>query len=151
MIEYAAAKNNPNLLFMPKLFHETMDIIFDSYEFFQIQDAMDDGRMSPHMRSLISNEMSRITMRLTSVMAWLMARKAVTSGQISDEQARAEYRIDGVDQCLERNPSLEALLPEYMIDLLDKSHKLYERVWRMDQALYEAERERDSLPTHNWH
>lgn len=151
MAEFTAVKNNPNLLFMPKLFHETMDIIFDSYEFFQIQDEMDDGRMSPHMRSLISNEMSRITMRLTSVMAWLMARKAVTSGQISDEQARAEYRIDGVDQCLQRNPSLEALLPEYMIELLDKSQRLYERVWRLDQELYEAELQRDSSPNHSWH
>ena len=137
MQHIASQPANSNLLFMPGLFHETMDIIFDSYEYFQVQDTLDDGQMPAYMRGLISAEMSRITMRLTSVMAWLMARKAVCSGQISDEEACQEYRIDGVEQCLERRPDLQALLPDYMNELLDKSFYLYQRVWRLDNELSE--------------
>lgn len=133
------APHNPNLLFMPALFHETMDIIFDSYEYFQVQDALDDGKMPAYLRSLISTEMSRITMRLTSVMAWLMARKAVCSGQISDEEACSEYRIDGAEQCLDQRPDLEPILPDYMNELLEKSFHLYLRVWRLDNDLAERQ------------
>lgn len=128
---------DPKLLFLPSLFHEAMDIIFDSYEYFQVQDEQDDGQMPPYMRSLMSSEMSRITMRLTSVMAWLMARKAVCTGQISNEQACIEYRIDGAELCLEHRTELETLLPEHMSELLKKSHALYARVWRLDSQLHQ--------------
>lgn len=129
---------DPKLLFLPSLFHETMDIIFDSYEYFQVQDEMDDGQMPAYMRSLMSSEMSRITMRLTSVMAWLMARKAVCTGQISNEQACAEYRIDGVELCLQHREELAHLMPDYMNELLSKSYRLYERVWRLDKQLVQS-------------
>lgn len=141
-------EDQPNLLFMPSLFHEAMDIIFDSYEYFQIQETLDDDSMPPYLRGVISNEMSRITMRLTSVMAWLMARKAVSTGQLSNEEASEEYRIDGVEHCLEQNQHLHTLLPEYMNELLDKSHQLYERVWRLDCQIYETHQERNDSPAH---
>lgn len=138
MLEHAKIEDNPNLLFMPALFHETMDMIFDSYEYFQIQDAIDDGQTPSYLRHIISNEMSRITMRLTSVMAWLMARKAVSAGQLTDEEASEAYRIDGVEHCMEINPEVEAILPEYLTELLGKSYALYERVWRLDCQIYDS-------------
>ncbi len=130
------SNEDQNLLFMPGLFHETMDIIFDSYEYFQLQDKINEGHIPPYLQTIYSHEMSRITMRLTSVMAWLMARKAVLSGQLSDEEASSEYRLDGTDICLQSGGDLQEVLPAYLIELLDKSLKLYERVWRLDAQLY---------------
>lgn len=127
---------NSNLLFMPTLFQEAMDIIFDSYEYFQIQDEQDDGQLSPQLHALIANEMSRITMRLTSVMAWLMARKAVAAGQLSDNEARDEYRINGADQCLEYHGEYAPYLPDYLNELLETSYRLYQRIWQLDKQIY---------------
>lgn len=132
----SVSSSDPNLLFIPNLFHETMDIIFDSYEYFQLQDKVSQGQIPPYLQAIYSNEMSRITMRLTSVMAWLMARKAVLSGQLTDEEAQAEYRLDGADLCLQSGDDLQEILPRYLLELLDKSQRLYERVWRLDHMLY---------------
>lgn len=132
---------NSNLLFMPTLFQETMDIIFDSYEYFQVQEALDEGHLSPQMRSLIANEMSRITMRLTSVMAWLMARKAVSAGQLTDQEASREYRLNGASQCLEYHGEYASYLPDYLNELLESSYILYQRIWRLDLQIYGPETE----------
>lgn len=128
-------KHTSNLFVLPSLFHEAMDMIFDSYEYFELQDSLDDEQMPFHIQTLMSNEMSRITMRLTSVMAWLMARKAVLAGQLSDEEATANYRIEGEEYCLQQFEELERIMPEYMVELLARSYKLYYRVWRLDQTL----------------
>ena len=131
-------ETDSNLLFMPGLFHETMQLVSDSYEYFQLQESLGEADMPPHLRTLLANEMSRITMRLTSVMAWLMARKAVSSGQLSDDEACAEYRIDGAELCLEYHDEYAHMLPDYLNALLDTSYHLYRRVWRLDHQLYGA-------------
>ena len=128
--------NSPNILVMPQLFHETMDLIFESYEYFQLQDEIEPNGIPISLQGLLSNEMSRITMRLTTVMAWLLARKAVVNGQLSNEEAADEYRIDGEQYCLDANDDMMHLLPDYLVDLLARSQYIYERVWRLDKQLY---------------
>ena len=122
-----------NLIFMPGLFHEVMDIIMESYEYFEAQDAVDTGKIPPFLQTIYSSEMSRITMRLTSVMAWLMARKAVSAGQISLDEAESQYRLEGDEYCLHHDLNVGNILPFYMNDLLMRSQAIYLRVWRLDQ------------------
>lgn len=129
------AGGSPNVLVFPSLFREAMDMIFDAYAFFEFQDLMEEDLMPTPLSSLMSNEMSRVTMRLTSVMAWLMARKAVQAGQLDEEEAATHYRIEGEQYCLEQPPGLQGLLPDYMFDLLERSYALYLRVWRLDKQL----------------
>lgn len=129
-----AQRANDSLLFLPSLFHETMDIIFDSYEYFQFQENMDD-QIPPFLHAMYSHEMSRITMRLTSVMAWLMARKAISSGQVGEEFSGEEYRLDATEECMIQNHAMEEYMPDYMKQLLDDSFKLYQRVYRLDSQL----------------
>ena len=129
------AKENGSLLFLPSLFYETMDIIFDSYEYFQFQENSEQDHVPPFLHAMYSHEMSRITMRLTSVMAWLMARKAISSGQLGGEDDPNSYRLDAIDECMMRNEAMEEYMPDYMKFLLDESFKLYERVYRLDRQL----------------
>ena len=125
-----------NLLFLPSLFHETIELVMTSYEYFEENDNMDADRIPPFMQSIYSTEMSRITMRLTSIMAWLMARKAVSTGQISAEEAEMEYALDGSDFCLNHNHELDDIVPYEMNELLVRSHAIYLRIWRLDQQIY---------------
>lgn len=127
------SENQQNIVVMPSLFRETMDMIFESYDLFELHESIESDFIPSHIQSLASSEMSRITMRLTSVMAWLMARKAIASGQISADEELADYQLEGEEYCLNSTPILEELLPSYLIDLLDRTHRLYQRVWRIDQ------------------
>ncbi|MCI5049478.1 MAG: DUF1465 family protein [Rickettsiales bacterium] len=125
-----------NLLFLPSLFHETIEMIMESYEYFEEHEQLDPNSIPPFLQSIYSTEMSRITMRLTSVMAWLMARKAVSTGQITAEEAESEYALDDNEFCLNHNHELTDIVPYQMNDLLVRSHAIYLRIWRLNQQTY---------------
>lgn len=132
-----------NIVLMPSLFRETMEMIFESYELFELHDATAEKYIPSHIQALADSEMSRITMRLTGVMAWLMARKAIASGHADVASVVADYRLEGDEYCLKSNSLLEGLLPEYLVNLLDRSLALYQRVWRLDQQVQPAQLELD--------
>lgn len=134
-----ASGDTGNIVIMPSLFRETMDMIFESYDLFELHDSIDQSYIPSHIQSLASSEMSRVTMRLTSVMAWLMARKAIASGQLNGEEVIEDYRLEGEEYCLGENELLADLLPSYILDLLDRSQTLYERVWRIDHQTRNAQ------------
>jgi regulator of CtrA degradation len=86
----------------------------------------------PAERLQISCEAMRVTARLSHVMAWLLAQKAVQAGEISPVAAAAAYRLSEDDVCLLEGGDVSMALPEGLRDLLDKSRALYVRVTRLD-------------------
>jgi regulator of CtrA degradation len=86
-------------------------------------------------RLQISCEAMRVTARLSHVMAWLLAQKAVQAGEISPVAAAAAYRLSEDDVCLLEGADVSMALPEGLRDLLDKSRALYVRVTRLDTLL----------------
>jgi len=87
-------------------------------------------------RSDYANEMTRITMRLTSVMAWIMVRRAIHAGRIDEAKASTDYRLEAVDVCREHKPEVLSQMPGYMNHLSEKSLALFERVHRLDDLAY---------------
>jgi len=78
-------------------------------------------------------ETMRLTSRLTQVMAWLMAQRAVHEGEIgAAEFVDDKYRLEGHDVCLQR--AIEGMddLPDGLGDLMDRSYELYNRIMRLD-------------------
>ena len=124
------------LLFLPTVFNETLKLLFEAHEYFQLRGAEEQASI-PHLhRAAYAREMSHITMRLTSVMAWVMVRKAVCGGRIEEETAAQKYRLDARDICLaEISPALSDL-PYYINHLAERSHALYARVSRLDDMVY---------------
>jgi len=124
------------LLFLPGVFNETLGLLFDAHHYFQSRGAEEQATIDPEKRPFYVSEMSRVTMRLTSVMAWLMVRRAVYAGRIEEEKASHSYRLDNTDACLEHNPDVLAEMPYYLNYLSDRSHDLFERISRLDQMAY---------------
>jgi len=124
-------KATQNVLFMPRVFNETMQILADAHEYFHLFGEDDQKRIEPDLKTLYSCEMSRITLRLSSIMAWIMVQRAVFSGKIKPEEAK-RYGLDFRDVCLVDNRMLHGILPSYVCFLLDRSLELYERVLRLD-------------------
>ena len=124
-----------NVLFMPGLFNETMQLLKDAHEYFHLFGDDDQSRISADLKTLYSCEMSRITLRLSSVMAWIMVQRAVFSGKIDGEDAARQHRLDFREICEVDNRVLHGVLPSYVCYLLDRTLELYERVQRLDEQM----------------
>lgn len=126
-----------NVLFMPTVFNETMQLLNDAHEYFFLFGDDDQSRIETHLRTLYTCEMSRITLRLSSIMSWIMVQRAVFTGKIHPEEAASRYGLDFQHICLVDNRMLHGVLPSYVCYLLDRSLELYERVLRLDDQFKE--------------
>lgn len=126
------------LLFLPSIFNETLSLLFDAHQYFQSRGAIDQRAIEEGSRAHYANEMTRITLRLTSIMAWIMVRRAIFAGRIEEETAGTQYRLEAVDVCREHRPDALASLPYYMNHLSERTHQLFERVFRLDDLAYGA-------------
>src|SRR6185312_192012 len=126
------SNNAPNVFLMPGIFNETMQLLTDAHEYFNVFGDDDQQRIESELKTLYSCEMSRITLRLSSIMAWLMVQRAVFTGKIRLEEAVERYGLDFKEVCTVDNRMLHGILPSYVCYLLDRSLELYERVMRLD-------------------
>jgi regulator of CtrA degradation len=124
------------LLFLPGVFNETLSLLFDSHHYFQSRGSDEQASIDPALRVSYSQEMTRVTMRLTSVMAWLMVRRAVYAGRIEEEKASDSYRLDGAEVCLENQAEIMANMPYYLRHLSERSLDVYTRIHRLDKMAY---------------
>lgn len=121
-----------NIFFMPGVFKEAMTLLTDAREYFTVFGQEDQQRLQDQIRPVYLTEMSRITLRLSSVIAWIMAQRAVVAGQMQAEEACIHYALDFQDVCLIHDPAHKNTLPSYMCYLLDRTLELYQRVQRLD-------------------
>lgn len=80
-------------------------------------------------------ETTRVTARLTHIMAWLLARKAVYNGEISPAAAsRPPYILDRNALLADDGP-LHDTVPPALESLMERSQSLYIRVARLDELV----------------
>ncbi len=129
--------NNKNVVILPGLYDETLMLLAEAHEYFYEARETEEPLLTERERIMYTSEMSRITMRLSCVMAWLLARKAVFIGKLTSAEANEEYRLDCRDVCLSQHIKAESILPEEMRELLDKSFELYQRIARLDDLTHD--------------
>lgn len=120
------------VIMLPGIYDETLALLATAHDHFFRHSEEEQREMNNRERTMYASEMSRITIRLSCVMAWLMARKAVFMGKLSLEEANERYRLDCRDICMNQHIEAESMLPETMNELLDQSFELYQRVARLD-------------------
>jgi regulator of CtrA degradation len=87
-------------------------------------------------RLRVSCETMRLTARLTQVLAWLLGQKAVHAGEITMEQLVEEHQpLIEVAVCMEDGEAQVDGLPSALRELLDRTHRLYIRVARLDEMV----------------
>ena len=76
---------------------------------------------------------TRISARLIQVMTWLLAMKALLSGEISPEQfASPQYAFNLTDESLDDIEGDAENMPQGLRGLLDRSQSLFARIQRLD-------------------
>jgi|CXWL01.1.fsa_nt_gi regulator of CtrA degradation len=123
-----------NVLFMPSVYNEAMTLLHEAQDYFTEFGDDDQRKMDKNIRAVYACEMSRITLRLSCVMSWLLAQRSVVSGQIDAKQS-AHYGLEFQNICRVDNKMLHGILPSYVCYLLDSTFELYERVLRLNSQI----------------
>lgn len=117
--------------FFRKTWDETLDLLCEARDYVAGAEQVESRGIDPVAQLRISLETSRITARLTAIMAWLMARRAI----VDDPEA-----APSVDRDLLRFETRPLLLdnadgqglPPSLERLAEQSRRLYVRVARLD-------------------
>ena len=89
---------------------------------------------------------TRVSARLIQVMTWLLAMKALLSGEISPEQFTApQYALTESEECSSDKGEDDEEVPAGLRDLMIRSHALYSRILRLD-AMVRAKLEAGEVP-----
>lgn len=118
-----------------KTYDETLALLVTARDYMSYAVPATRADLQPAARLQVSCEAMRVTARLSHVMAWLLAQKAVQAGEITSRAAAEAYRLSEDDVCLMEGPGEPPGLPDGLKDLLQKSRALYVRVTRLDQLV----------------
>jgi len=78
-----------------------------------------------------------LTTRLMQAASWLVMQKAVRDGDMRREDAlKSKYRMSREEPALDARAQRGLGLPDHFLDLVERSEGLFERICRLDEALY---------------
>jgi regulator of CtrA degradation len=127
--------------FFSGTYDEAIQMLVETRDYLTSQGDKDNALLSDERKKVFAFESLRLTSRLTRVMAWLLAQRAVHKGQMSIDEATDEgFCLRNVPVCIEKGADI-AGMPEGLRALLERSHRLYVRVARLDDMV-----RRDRLP-----
>jgi regulator of CtrA degradation len=125
--------------FFGKTYDETMALLVASRDYLSNAQPADATGLKPIERLCVNCEAMRLTTRLTQIMAWLLAQRAVFEGEMTREMASSEeFRLAADDVCLAETETDMVVLPPRLCELLDESRRLYVRVARLDELTRRA-------------
>ncbi|MFD1623794.1 DUF1465 family protein [Azospirillum griseum] len=117
-------------------YDDTMALLVEARNYVAYHDASEHRKLSPQVRLQISYESMRVTSRLTQVMAWLLAQKAVHAGEISKAKGVSDdFALSGGEVCTDASGPENEELPAGLRSLLERSHRLYQRVERLERMV----------------
>lgn len=121
-----------------RLYDRSMAMVRDAAEYLELEGALERQQLSQKMSLVFACESMRLTTRLMQISAWLLAMRALREGEISEADIPARgFRLGAKEVCLGGPVRGAGLLPVRLIEMLQASKALYERVSRLDQALFE--------------
>jgi regulator of CtrA degradation len=126
----------PKTAFFDRTYDEAMALLVDARDYLERRERQDRNALAAPGRLRMSCETLRLTARITQMMAWLLAQKAVHAGEISTLELVERYEaLADIAVCMDEVEVEAAGLPPRLALLLDRSRKLYHRVARLDEMV----------------
>jgi regulator of CtrA degradation len=119
--------------FFGKTYAEAMDLLVEARDYLAHREPIDRAGLVPVEKLRFCGETMRLTARLTQIMAWLLAQRAVHAGEITQEEALAEHRALAEHAICMEGEGEGGAMPRRLLSLLDRSQRLYVRVARLDE------------------
>ena len=128
-----------------RMFREGMDLVEETAAYLDGEGRQEAKNLERASALAYASESMRLTTRLMQSASWLLVHRAVREGEMSAREAHdPKYRLGARAVCSASQP-LIAILPERLLDLLERSRRLYERVDRIEAGLFDA----GDAPTEN--
>ena len=120
-----------------RTFEEGMDLVEETAAYLDGGGRHDAKLLSRAAALAYAGESMRLTTRLMQIASWLLVQRAVREGDMSPDAAcEARYRIGAEAVCLGEAADEIDELPAGLLELLDRSVRLYERIRHLDRRMY---------------
>jgi regulator of CtrA degradation len=120
--------------FFGKTYGEAMGLLEESRDYLTHREPIDRERLVSLDRLRLCCETMRLTARLTQIMAWLLAQRAVHAGEITQQVALGDNcALAELAVCMGGAEAESDVLPRHLVALLARSRRLYVRVARLDE------------------
>jgi regulator of CtrA degradation len=126
----ARAELAPRLI--DSLYVEAMVLADEARAYFDSSGRDDRLSLDPRLRIGFACESLKVTTRLMQIVAWLMTRRAVAAGELSQAPDPGGERSLG--DAPESDDEILPRLPEAALALIRSSQELYDRVRRIDEG-----------------
>lgn len=118
-----------------RTFQEGMDLVEETAAYLDGAGRQDSKLLSRNAALAYAAESMRLTTRLMQVASWLLVQRAVREGDMAAESACDDrYRL-GEEAGGDENTAAEDL-PYGLMELLDRSSRLFDRVRHLDKRMY---------------
>lgn len=117
-----------------RTFQEGMDLVEETAAYLDGAGRQDSRLLSRTAALAYAAESMRLTTRLMQVASWLLVQRAVREGDMpATEACQERYRLS---EPVGGESIVEPDLPASLLELLDRSSRLYERVLHLDRRMY---------------
>jgi regulator of CtrA degradation len=131
------ASTDISLELFDRLFDDTIKLIERTIAYLERESPGDREPLSVGAKLVFATESMRLTSQLMQCMAWLLARKALQRGEITEfEAASPTYRLGTNSACGAESLAGTETLPRRFRDLLAEGRSSYLRIARLDHFAY---------------
>lgn len=118
------------------VFKEGMALVERAAAYLEGPGRAEAKRLPPPTNVLYAAESMRLTTRLLDLASWLLIRRAIKEGEMSEDEAQRKRKGVGLDApARTAHVAGFATLPEGLQDLVVESYGLHDRIVRLDRAL----------------
>ena len=126
-----------------RTFGEGMALVEETAAYLDGEGRRESKRLGRNTALAYAGESMRLTTRLMQIASWLLVQRAVREGDMAAAEACDDkYRVGGQAVC-QSGGEAGAELPPPLLDLLERSERLYERVLYLDRKMYRDRPEPD--------
>lgn len=130
-----------------RLFREGMGLVEQTAAYLDGPGRQESRSLAREAALAYAAESMELTTRLMQAASWLVVQRAVRDGDMAANEARDEkYRLGA--PLADFSPDTSSDLPQGLRDLAASSRRLFERVSRLDQAIYGDEGFEPVSPVH---
>ena len=121
-----------------QIFQDGMGLVEETAAYLDGQGRNDAKALDRHAAIAYATESMRLTTRLMQLASWLLLQRAVGEGEMTPEEAQKEkHRANLGEVSHTVTDRSRQILPDQLMDLINRSIRLYERIVKLDEMLHE--------------
>jgi regulator of CtrA degradation len=121
-----------------QLYREGMDLVDETANYLDRAGRLEAKRLTPPASLAYTSESIKLTTRLTQLASWLLVRRAIAAGEITESEAHLHRHKVALIAQSTLYPEGFGSLPEAFRQLISESHRLYGRILRLDRLMSEG-------------